>query len=123
MGNAKKMKIELEKLPLKHLERFNGGEKELAAYMYVDERNKILKGRLVSGASIGYHCHATSSEIILILSGTGTMLYNEDESGIENARRETLDPGDCHYCPRGAYHSLRNDAEEDLVFFAIVPQQ
>jgi hypothetical protein len=60
---------------------------------------------------------------ILILSGTGTVLCNEDESGIENARRETLAPGDCHYCPRGAYHSLRNDAEEDLVFFAIVPQQ
>ena len=29
---------------------FKGGEREIAARMYVDGRNKIMRGRLVSGA-------------------------------------------------------------------------
>ena len=33
----------------------------------------------------------------------------------------TLEAGQCHYCPQGHTHSLINDSEEDLVFFAVVP--
>ena len=31
--------------------------------------------------------------------------------------------GDCHYCPKGHTHSLINNSDEDLVFFAVVPVQ
>lgn len=109
------MKITFDQLPVTHLVNFNGGEKELQANMLTDERNKILRGRLVPGASIGYHQHATSSEIIYVLSGTGKTVTD----GVE----EHLGAGDCHYCEKGQFHTLVNDGKEDLVFFAVVPQQ
>ena len=37
--------------------------------------------------------------------------------------QETLTAGDCHYCPKGHSHSLINGGGEDLVFFAVIPQQ
>ena len=117
------MKIEMNQLPIKTLPHFNGGEKEFLAAMFVDDHNKILRGRLVPGASIGYHCHATSSEIIYILSGMGCVYVNGQDNGIENAVCERLAPEDCHYCPKGYFHSLVNDGTEDLIFFAVVPQQ
>ena len=36
---------------------------------------------------------------------------------------EPLKAGDCHYCPKGRAHSLINNSEEPLEFFAVVPQQ
>ena len=97
------------------LPHFKGGEKEIAARMHVDERNKIMRGRLIPGASIGLHTHDTGSEIIYILSGAGRVLY---DGGVE-----TVAAGQCHYCPKGHAHSLINDGPEDLLFFAVVPEQ
>ena len=109
------MKIQFNALPVKKLEHFYGGEGALHANMHVDERNKILYGRLAVGASIGYHQHETSSEIIYILSGTGKTVTD----GVE----EILTAGDCHYCEKGHFHSLANAGDQDLIFFAVVPQQ
>ena len=33
-----------------------------------------------------------------------------------------ISAGQAHYCPKGHSHSLRNDGDEDLVFFAIIPE-
>ncbi len=109
------MKIRFEELPLTRLEHFNGGEGALEARMLVDEQNKILHGTLALGASIGLHTHATSSEIIYFLSGSGRMVTE----GVE----ERVTAGDCHYCRKGESHTLINDGVENLVFFAVVPQQ
>ncbi len=109
------MKIQFETLPEKRLEGFWGGEGALCAKMHVDERNKILRGVLAPGHSIGYHVHDTSSEIIYIISGNGKTVTD----GIE----EAVTAGDCHYCQKGQQHRLINDGDEDLVFFAVVPQQ
>ncbi len=103
---------ELEETILTH---FNGGEKELKARMFADQNNKILYGTLEPGASIGMHTHDTSSEIIYILKGTGNVLFDDGE--------EAVKAGLCHYCPKGYAHSLINSGEENLVFFAVVPQQ
>ena len=94
---------------------FKGGEKALLGNMFADERNRIIAGRLEPGASIGLHTHDTSSEIVYILSGTGTALLN--------GAPEHLAPGVCHYCPKGSAHTVLNDGSEDLVFFAVVPQR
>ncbi|MCQ2448373.1 MAG: cupin domain-containing protein [Oscillibacter sp.] len=91
-----------------------GGEKELSAKMFTDESGKILRGTLIPGATIGLHTHDTSYEVIYILSGTATMLY---EGTIE-----TLPAGSCHYCPKGKSHSLRNESDADVTFLAIVPE-
>lgn len=109
------MKINFNDLPVTHLVHFNGGEGELQANMLVDERNKILRGRLAPGASIGLHQHATSSEVIYVLEGKGKAITD----GVE----EMLLAGDCHYCQKGQFHTLINDGDSDFVFFALVPQQ
>lgn len=96
------------------LPQFKGGEKDTIFRMYTDENNKILLGKLESGASIGLHKHDTSSEAIFIVQGKGKVLFNGEY--------ETVAPGICHYCPKGQEHSLINDGKEDLIFFAVVPE-
>ncbi len=109
------MKIPFESMPETVLEKFCGGEKEFRAHMYIDQNGKILRGRLIAGASIGLHTHETSSEIIYYLSGSGKVICDGAE--------ERVTAGDCHYCPKGSAHTMINDGEEDLVFFAVVPVQ
>lgn len=94
---------------------FKGGEKSLIAQMQFDGMNRIMTGCLEHGASIGTHKHETSSEILYVLRGVGTAVLDGTE--------ETLLPGMCHYCPKGHTHSLKNNGSEDLVFFAVVPEQ
>lgn len=108
------MKLDFDTMEETAIPRFRDGEKTTYAHMFVDGHNRIMRGRLEPGASIGLHTHAGSSEIIYILSGTGKALYDGEE--------EALAPGDCHYCPEGHAHSLINDGSEDLTFFAVVPQ-
>lgn len=109
------MLIKFEEMNTTHLTNFYGGDKELSAKMYRDECNKILKGTLIPGANIGLHRHETSSEIIFVLSGEGSVLCD--------GKIELLKVGDCHYCKKGSEHSLRNDGAENLVFYAVVPEQ
>lgn len=97
------------------ISHFLDGEGEIHAKMQVDERNRILHGVLPPGSTIGYHTHETSSEIIYILAGTGKVKYDDGE--------ERLKAGDCHYCPKGHGHSLINNSEGPLEFFAVVPNQ
>lgn len=109
------MKIDFKEIETSIIPKFKGGEKQIEAKMFVDERNRIMNSKLEPGASIGLHCHDTSSEIIFILSGTGKAVCE----GVE----ESLQAGDCHYCLKGQTHTLINNGTEDLTFFAVVPQQ
>jgi mannose-6-phosphate isomerase-like protein (cupin superfamily) len=109
------MIIHFDETEEKVLPHFNGGEKEFNTRMYLDELNKIQRGRLAPGASIGMHTHDTSSEIFYILEGEGTVIYDGGE--------EAVSPGVCHYCPKGHIHSLINTGDKDLIFFAVVPAQ
>ena len=49
------------------------------------------------------------------LEGRGKVLLADGE--------ERVAAGQCHYCPKGHTHSLVNDSDADLVFFAVVPEQ
>lgn len=109
------MIIKFDEIKETELKAFYGGEGALIANMYVDGKNKILRGKLIPGATIGAHRHVPSSEIIFILSGKGKAICD----GVE----EFLTAGDCHYCPKGSEHTLINVGEEDLCFYAVVPQQ
>jgi len=108
------MILNFKEMELKVIPNFNGGEKEFRANIYQDEHNKIVNGRLIPGASIGWHCHDTSSETIFILSGKGKVIVEGGE--------EEVSAGVCHYCPKGTFHSLVNTGDEDLTFYAVVPQ-
>lgn len=109
------MLIDFKTLKENHLPNFKGGEGELVNYAFQDELCKIMYGKLEPGSTIGYHTHETNSEMIFILSGTADILY-EDTT-------ETVTAGQCHYCPMGRSHSMRNFGEEDLIFYAVVPEQ
>ena len=97
------------------LKAFKGGMYALNAKMYTDAYNKILRGRLIPGASVGMHRHEDSAEIIFIAQGQAKSICDGQE--------ELLFAGDCHYCPKGSEHCLINVGQEDVVFYAVVPQQ
>ena len=86
------MIIKFDGIKETELQAFYGGNGALVANMFVDGNNKILRGKLVPGSSIGLHRHETSAEIIFILSGQGKSVCD----GVE----ELLFAGDCHYCPK-----------------------
>ena len=109
------MILKLDEMEEKNLPNFQGGEGVFYAHMYVDDKIKILRGKLVQGASIGLHRHVPTSEVIFIISGQG--------KAICDGKEELLIAGDCHYCPKGSEHTLRNEKTEDLLFYAVVPQQ
>lgn len=106
------MIIDHNSIEEKAIPNFKGGEKEFNVHMFTDSDCKIMKGRLVPGATIGYHTHETDCEIVYILSGNGTMV-NDDGS-------DPVKPGEVHYCPKGRAHSLQNTGTEDLIFIGIV---
>ena len=109
------IRFDFDHIPEITLPNFKGGEGDFFASMYTDEQNKILKGRLPAGSTIGLHIHDISSEIIFILSGRGKVILDD--------KTDILSAGDCHYCPQGHSHSLINDGTDELVFYAVVPQQ
>lgn len=109
------MMIDFNSMEEKILPEFKGGEKEYHAKMHTDELNKIMYGTLIPGASIGMHTHDTGSEIIYFLKGNGRAVYDGKE--------ERVSAGMCHYCPKGHAHTLINDSDADLVFFAVVTEQ
>lgn len=108
------MKLDFNSMEEQELKNFKGGEKSVFARMYFDGKTRIMIGRMEKGASIGMHTHETSSETVFVLSGTGTMIYDGET--------ETLEKGTCSFCPIGHTHSLMNNAEEPLIFAAVVPE-
>lgn len=110
------MLIDFNNMEEKAIPNFKGGEKQYDVKMFDHEANKIMHGRLVPGASIGYHTHVDNCEIIYILSGHGTCI-GDKEKGEEAI---PVNPGEAHYCPKGFSHSLVNTGDEDLIFFAVV---
>ena len=51
---------------------------------------------------------------MFILSGEGKVLFDD---GVEYVKA-----GQCHFCPKGHSHSLINESEEPLEFYACVPE-
>ena len=109
------MIIDFSKIPFDKKTEFLGGKGDFYIRSQKDEMNNIMSDKLTPGASIGYHKHETGSEIIYIIKGKGKVLYDNVEHRIEE--------GQCHYCPKGHFHSLINDSKEDLYFFAVVTVQ
>lgn len=109
------MKIDFNEIEEKAIPAFKGGEKEFNVRMFTDRMNKIMKGRLKPGASIGMHTHEGNSEIMFITKGSGYVIFDGEKLALK--------AGDVHYCPSGHSHSLVNDGDSDLEFSAVVPQQ
>ena len=109
------MILNFDSIPESVMTNFKGGEKSVAAHMFVDPMCRIMRSRLVSGASIGLHTHEDSCEIVYCFSGSGKAICD----GVE----ERISAGVCHYCPKGHSHTVINDTDGEMQFFAVVPQQ
>lgn len=108
------MVIDFNNIEENVMPNFKEGMGKTALKIFSDSNNKIMKGRLEPGSSIGIHRHENNSEIIFILKGNGKVLYEGEY--------ETLSQGSCHYCPKNHSHSLINDSSEELIFLAVVPE-
>ena len=106
------MKIPFDTIEETAIPSFKGGQKQYNVKMFFDGKARIMKGRLVPGASIGTHTHEGNCEVIFITSGTGKAIFDGQEIA--------LSAGDVHYCPGGHTHCLINNSDEDLVFSAVV---
>lgn len=108
------MVIDFEKINEKAYPSFNGGKGDTLIKMTGDERVKLLEVRLKKGCSVGYHKHLNDCEVVYVISGKGKVL--------EDSELKPLSKGNVHYCKKGCMHSIMNDEDEDLVFFAVVPE-
>ena len=108
------MIIKFENIAETKIDNFKGGEKSIFVKMLSDDNNKIMKNRLIPGASIGEHIHENNSEIILVVEGKGLIICDGHE--------EVVQAGECHYCPKGSKHTFINNSDEDIIFFAVVPE-
>lgn len=109
------MRIDYKQEKKEAFPQFKGGKGVMNANMFFDGRNRILSAQLEPGSSIGLHCHETSSEIMFFTAGEGVAIID----GVE----EPVEAGVCHYCPKGSSHTLLNTGEENLCFYAVVPEQ
>jgi len=109
------MILDFNTIEKNEIPEFKGGKGKIIAAINSDENGKILHGMLPPGSSIGEHTHETSSEMIYIISGNADFIYD--------GGTESVGAGGCHYCPKGHSHSMINKGTEDIVFFAVVPEQ
>ena len=109
------MIISFSEMEEKALPAFKGGEKQYNVKMFTEGNHKIMQGRLVPGASIGLHTHETDCEVIFITSGTGKV--------VDDGKEQKVSVGMALFCPKGHTHTLINDSEADLCFYAAVIEQ
>ena len=102
------MKVEFGVIEETAILGFKGGEGVTHARMFADGRNRIMRGRLEPGCSIGLHTHEESSEIVYVLSGTGKALYRKRPGGRKRVRRALLRLPPGGYSPRPARNSSMN---------------
>ncbi len=109
------MKIDFSGIAERETPEFKGGKKSV--YLKTIEKNdvKFIMARVPKGASVGMHKHLFDSETIYVLSGRGKAMCD--------GSTEMLEAGSIHFCPREYSHTVTNEYDEDLVFFAVVPKQ
>ena len=78
------MKVEFGAIEETAIPGFKGGEGVTHARMFADGRNRIMRGRLEPGCSIGLHTHEGSCEMIFVLSGEG--IHSDRENAFRSRR-------------------------------------
>lgn len=95
-----------------------GGQGEVIVRHYFKPEEIKAKTRLCSelilppGTGIGVHDHVEEDEIYIIQKGRGIMT--------DGGKEILVEAGDAILTGQGASHSIRNNAQEDLVVTAII---
>lgn len=107
------MIVDFSEIAERAIPAFKGGEGSFQTRLFSDAAgSKFMKGHLEPGCSIGCHTHVGNCEVVFVLSGEGSVLYDGEEY--------PLKAGQCHYCPEGHSHSLRGGGKEGISFYACV---
>ncbi len=107
------MIYDFDKIEEKKIPNFKGGEKYARVRMAGDDKSKILYGILEPGCSIGVHTHHGEAEIVYALKGQVSVFMDGKE--------EILKAGECHYCPDGHTHGMKNISDTDFEMIAVLP--
>ena len=109
------MLLDIFNMDPKPMAHFKGGEGEALVRMHADDMGKVAQITLPVGASIGYHTHEDSYEVIYVLSGSGTC-YDGDQVYPVSA-------GMVQYCPQHEGHSIVNTGTEELRLLGVIPNR
>ncbi len=109
------MLLDFNNIPAKPMANFKGGEGEVLVRMHNDDLGKVVQITLPVGASIGFHAHDDSYEVVYILSGCGTCRDDEEVY--------PLHAGMVQYCPQHHWHSIINTGTEELRLLGIIPNR
>lgn len=77
--------------------------------------SKSLKSRMVilsPGESVGEHITNKREELIIVLRGTATILYNHHEVCIKK--------GETYFIKEGILHDIKNNHDEELEYVYVV---
>lgn len=107
--------IDFNSMEVDTMSNFKGGDGEIYMKMLVDGKNKFMYCAIPSGSSVGNHTHDTDMEIIYVLQGEASIVFD----GVE----QVYTKGMAHYCQKGHGHSISNKGAEDLVTFNVVAPQ
>ena len=107
--------IDFNAMKIDTMSNFKGGENDIYMKMLVDGKNKFMYCTIPSGSSVGNHTHDTDMEVVYVLQGEATILFDGTE--------QVYTKGMAHYCQKGHDHSISNKGEEDLVTFNVVAPQ
>jgi len=98
-----------------HMRGGNGSVEILHVFSQNEMKGKcrlFARITLKPGCSIGTHNHEREEEIFYILSGNATVN--------DNGNIRTVHPGDAVITGNGAYHSIENTGNEDVVLMAVI---
>ncbi|MCQ2317001.1 MAG: cupin domain-containing protein [Bacteroidales bacterium] len=107
--------IDFNSMEVDTMSNFKGGDGDIYMKMLVDGKNKFMYCTIPSGSSVGNHTHETDLEIVYVLQGEASIVFD----GVE----QVYTKGMAHYCQKGHGHSINNKNEEDLVTFNVVAPQ
>lgn len=107
--------IDFNSMEVDTMSNFKGGDGDIYMKMLVDGKNKFMYCTIPSGSSVGNHTHDTDMEIIYVLQGEASIVFD----GVE----QVYTKGMAHYCQKGHGHSISNKGAEDLVTFNVVAPQ
>ena len=106
------MLIDFNTIPSALIHQMNGGNGDILARMYCDDKYRIIPTRIMPGSSIGLHQQTSGDDINYIISGVGKAVCDGHE--------EHLTAGCCHICPKNSEHTIMNIGEDELIMLTIV---
>lgn len=108
------MVIDFEKEKEEEIKGFKGGKGTFLKRATKFGNVNIMRNILPAGCSIGMHTHDENYEIMYVIKGEITYIYD----GIE----EIAKAGEVHYCPCGHTHCAENRTNKEAEFLAVVAE-